>query len=199
MCGLIYFFHAHFLRFRTVGTEGQGGRSPPPKKKTSADQQSLFQPRGGNKLFSPHYYLPPRIFIRSYCPVVHLVLWCQHATIIRALPVFHWIRKWVLRTATGEKKINYHGRFLLAWLRQYTSAKLWTYAQSNFFQSGSPQLEFSLVFICKSQYVPIYILKSILSFKYRLKLNTIFCNKYLTYRKLRIWIYNNFSEQVLYS
>ena len=69
----------------------------------------------------------------AYALRSHLVLWCQHATIIRVLPVFHWIRKWVLRTATGEKKINYHGRFLLAWLQHYTSAKLCQYAQNHYF------------------------------------------------------------------
>ena len=68
MCGPIYFFHAHFLRLRAVGTGGQGGRSPP-------DFGWSVKPiptegREGNRLCPPHHYLPPRIFILCYCPEV---------------------------------------------------------------------------------------------------------------------------------
>ena len=76
MCGLIYFFHAHFLRFRTVGTEGQGGRSPPPPKKKLRQISKAYFNRGEGTNYFHHITTCPLGF--SYVPTaLWSILFCD--------------------------------------------------------------------------------------------------------------------------
>ena len=80
-----------------------------------------------------------------------LVLWCQHMQQSSEFYSFFTESENGFREQQWLKKINYHGRFLLAWLQHYTSAKLCQYAQSHYFsfQCGLQRSNLFLKLICK--------------------------------------------------
>ena len=118
------FFHAHFLRLRAVGTGRQGGRSPPPPDFGRWVKPIPTEGRVGTD-YVRHItkYLPHRIFKLSYYPTVSSCFVMSTCNDHQSSTSFSLNQKMGFENSNWWKKINYHGRFLLAWLLGYRTTR----------------------------------------------------------------------------